>query len=151
MRNALLALTLFAAGCVAIPTANEIDDADESLTLAGEAMSRGDDATAAIHFETYVGKHPDQLMFRLHLADLQFKLQHLPAARLHYERFIAGAQSAPGSPKSNLVHCRTRLMEIAQQSGDRYGELLHRGIGLVLISREADYAELSAPREEILC
>jgi Tfp pilus assembly protein PilF len=151
MRILLLAFVLLAPGCVSFPTRSDVEDADESLTLAGEAMSRGDDATAATHFETYVGKHPDQLMFRLHLADLQFKLQHLPEARYHYERFIAGAQSASGSPKSHLVHCHTRLMEIAQQSGDRYGELLHRGIGLTKISREAESAEPSAPQEEILC
>ncbi|HXD87569.1 MAG TPA: hypothetical protein VN641_13815 [Urbifossiella sp.] len=154
MRIPLLAIALLAPGCVSLPTPSDVDDADESLTLAGEAMARGDDATAATHFEIYVGQHPDQLMFRLHLADLQFKLQHLPEARYHYERFIAGAQSAPGSPKSHLVHCRTRLMEIAQQSDDHYGELLHRGIGLVLltrVSREAESAEPRAPREEILC
>jgi predicted Zn-dependent protease len=154
MRTLLLVFALLAPGCVSIPTPSEVEDADESLTLAGEALSRGDDTTAATHFESYIGKHPDQLMFRLYLADLLFKLQRLPEARLHYERFVADAESAPGSPKNNLVHCRTRLMEIAQHSGDRFAELLHRGIGLALlakVSREAESAEPSAMREEILC
>lgn len=152
-----LILTL---GCASLPVAApsetpitiekpEIAVEDDPLTQAADCLARGDEPTAANHFEVYVRRNPDQLMFRVHLADLCFKLQRTTDAKAHYERFIAGAQDSTGTPQSRLVHCHTRLMEIAQEADDRFAELLHRGVGLViLMRRETDDRET---REEILC
>ena len=122
---------------------------DDPLTLAADSLARGDEPTAANHFEVYVRRNPDQLMFRVHLADLLFKLQRTVDAKPHYERFIADAQESTGTPQSRLVHCHTRLMEIAREADDRFAELLHRGVGLVLLTRQE--SEDRETREEILC
>jgi hypothetical protein len=44
-------------------------------------------------------------------------------------------------------------MELAQQAGDRYGELFHRGVGLLLLVKEQDRAadRDGAFCEEMLC
>lgn len=153
MRIFLVALgVLGVLGCVSLPSPSpgtEKPDPDEALTLAGEALARGDDQAAAAHFETYVRAHPEQIMFRLDLANLDFKLHRLAEARGHYERFIADAQASTGPPRDQLVHCRTRLMEIAQMNGDEFSELLHRGIGLVVLGRSS--AADDPLREVMLC
>jgi tetratricopeptide (TPR) repeat protein len=124
-------------------------EADDPLTVAAESLARGDQAEAARHFELYVKQHPEQVMFRLHLADLLFNMHRLEDAQAHYERFIADAESSTGPPRKHLVHCHTRLMEIARINDDRFAELLHRGIGLVRLTRQAiEDPEIS---EEILC
>lgn len=152
-----LILTL---GCTSLPVPEhsepptsielpEIAVEDDPLTQAADCLARGDEPAAANHFEVYVRRNPDQLMFRVHLADLCFKLQRTTDAKAHYERFIAGAQDSTGTPQSRLVHCHTRLMEIAQEASDTFGELFHRGVGLVILTRqESDDPET---REEILC
>ena len=125
------------------------EDSDDPLTLAAECLARGDQPAAATQFEIHVGKHPEQVMFRLHLADLLMKIHRVKEAQQHYERFIADVQDSTGSPKSHLVHCHTRMMEIAQLTDDRFVEVLHRGIGLVLLTRQE--TDDSLTREEILC
>lgn len=153
MRNIWPALGLCLwLGCAALPAperrpATAIEEEDP-LTLAAECLSRGDEPAAARHFESYVKAHPDQPMFRLHLADLLLKVGRDDDAWSHYTRFVADAQDA-SLLQSHLVHCHTKLMELAGKSGDRFGECLHRGIGFVLLSRQP--IEEDAVREEIVC
>jgi hypothetical protein len=155
MRFRWLALPLIGiAGCTALPSPELVqavvcEEADDPLTLAAECLGRGEESAAAGHFETYVRDHPDQVMFRIHLSDLLFKLHRLAEARSHYERFIGDAQDSTGPPKSRLIHCHTKLMEIAQLTDDRFGELFHRGVGLLLLTREETADEEVG--EEILC
>lgn len=152
MRGWWPALALcFACGCVGLPVlpAELPAPEDDPLTLAAESLAKGDDPTAATHFAAYVKAHPDQFMFRLYLADLYLKLDKPAEAKPHYERFIADAQDASAPPREHLVHCHTKLMEIAQKGNDRFGESLHRGIGLVLLTREA--AADAETKEEMLC
>jgi tetratricopeptide (TPR) repeat protein len=131
------------------PPKARLDEADDPLTVAAESLARGDQLEAARHFELYVKQHPEQVMFRLHLADLLFNMHRLEDAQAHYERFIADAESSTGPPRERLVHCHTRLMDIARINDDRFAELLHRGIGLVRLTRQ----EIEDPEtsEEILC
>ena len=116
----------------------------DTLTLAAECLERGDRAGAATHLECYVCRHPDQLMFRAQLAEMLLRLGRDGVARAHYERFAADAQSATGPVRNQLISAHTRLMEIAQRADDRFGELFHRGVGLLLLAREQ---EKLPPRE----
>jgi len=146
-------LPLVAIGCTALPPREAIENRGEepvdSLTLAAESLARGEESAAAGHFESYVRKNPDQVMFRAHLADLLFKLHRIQDAKVHYERFIADAQEMTSAPKAHLVHCHTKLMEIAQLVDDPFGEVFHRGVGLILLTREE--AVDDETREEMLC
>ena len=136
-------------GVLAGESANQVNDENDPLTLAADSLGRGDDSGAAKHFERHLRTHPDQLMFRVHLADLYLKSRRDDDAKAHYERFVADARDAGAVPQSQLVHCHTKLMEIAWRAADRFGERLHRGIGLVVLTRqETDDADV---REEILC
>jgi hypothetical protein len=127
----------------------------DTLTLAAECLERGDQAGAATHLESYVCRYPDQLMFRAQLAEMLLRLGRDGMARVHYERFAADAQSATGPVRGQLVNAHTRLMEIAQRSNDRFGELFHRGVGLLLLTREQERQTPAdadpAFAEEMLC
>jgi len=152
MRVAGIVFTFFTCGCAALPLPQVVPDVqtdDDPLSLAAECLARGDEPAAAAHFEAYVRLHPDQLMFRVHLADLLFKLHRQGEAQTHYDRFIAAAQDSTGAPRDRLVHCHTRLMVIAQSTNDGFAELFHRGVGLVILTRQ-DTGDLDT-REEILC
>src|SRR5437660_4685968 len=108
MRVAGIVLAFLTFGCAALPAPQPVPDVqpdDDPLTLAAECLARGDEPAAATHFETYIRRHPEQLIFRVHLADLLFKLQRLNEAKVQYERFIADAQDATGAPRDRLVHC----------------------------------------------
>lgn len=127
-----------------VPSTPEAEAEPDTLTLAAECLERGDRASAAAHLENYVCRHPDQLMFRAQLAEMLLRLGHDCTARAHYERFAADAQSATGPVRNQLISAHTRLMEIAQRANDRFGELFHRGVGLLLLAREQ---ERHPPRE----
>ena len=121
----------------------------DPLTLAAECLDRGDRTAAATHLDAYVGAHPDQIMFRAHLAELLLQLDRPAAAQAHFERFVATAQEATGPPRAHLVHCHTRLMEIAQRGDDRAGEVFHRGVGLLLLAGQMPAGDEAG--EAILC
>lgn len=110
----------------------------DSLTLAAESLERGDQAAAAHHLGDYVRSHPEQLMFRAQLAEMLIRLGRDEEAKIHFERFAADAQTATGPPQDHLVHVHTRLMEIAQRTGDGFGVAYHRGVGLLLLLKEQD-------------
>jgi hypothetical protein len=70
----------------------------------------------------------------------------------------ARQQSEPGEPGegvgSLLIHCHSRLMEIAELLGDGYAEHLNRGIGLLLLARvsaASPEAEKELPSEGLYC
>jgi len=153
MRPALALGLCFAIGCVSLPdplpAAIAEPAGDDPLTLAADCLARGDEPAAAGHFERYVRSHPDQLAFRVHLADLYLKLGRDAEAKCHFERFAGDAPGAAAGVQSHLVHCHTKLMEIAQGTDDRFGEVSNRGIGLLVLVRHGiDDADT---REEILC
>jgi hypothetical protein len=129
--------------------------ADDNLILAAGCIEKGDPAGAAEHLKRHVRAHPDQLMIRVYLAELLLKLSRLPDAQFHFEQFLADAQESAGPAREKILHCHTRLMEIAQRRDDAYGEHLHRGIGFVLLARQfdnvpADDAQVGF-RERLLC
>lgn len=119
---------------------------DDPLTLVAQCLGRGDSLCAAGHLETYVRAHPDQPLFRYQLAELYARSDRPAEARLHYERFVTEAEGPTLRPQ--VVAGHIKLMGMAQQSGDRFGELHHRGAGLLLLMREQDGA---TDRDPIFC
>lgn len=118
------------------------------LSLAAAYLEMDDEPGALPPLTCYMSAHPEQLVIRAHLADLLLRLKHSAEARTEFERCIASAQDRDdASALSQLVHCHTRLMEMAEADEDAYGEHLHRGIGLFLLARQR--AALPEP-EEIL-
>lgn len=105
------------------------------LSLAAAHLELGDDAGACPHLARYVEACPDQIMVRGHYAELLFRLKHMPEARAQFERYVIDAQEDGGPAANNLLHCHSRLMEIAESIEDEYFEHLHRGIGLLLLAR----------------
>ncbi len=129
-------------------TDGSIDDLPaDSLTLAARCLDRGDAPAAVAHLRAHVGRHPEQLMIRSYLAELLLRSGQPADAAGEFERFVAAAQDATGPPRAHLVHSHTRLMEIARDTGDEYGEALHRGVGLL---RLADQSADDGLRQELL-
>jgi len=126
----------------------EPDPAPDPLSLAAECLGRGDHANAAVHLEAHVRENPDQVMFRVQLAELLVRVGRDDTARIHFERFATDARRSTGPPRKHLIHVHTRLMEIAQRNDDRFGEVLHRGTGLLLLAEEQDGF---ADRDEGFC
>jgi tetratricopeptide (TPR) repeat protein len=112
--------------------------AQNHLSLAAAYLARGQDVRAASHLERYVGARPEHVMVRSHLAEVLLRLGRSDEARRHLERFAADVQDQPRLAAEHLVHCHSRLMEIAQGDGDAYGEHLHRGIGLYRLALERE-------------
>ncbi len=125
----------------------------DSLSLAAECLARGDEPAACEHLEAYVHAHPDQPLFRVQLAELQFKTGKPAAARANLERFV-GAAAELGQPlRPQRIQAHTTLMEFAALEGDTFKEVFHRGLGLLAIveQQDADPEHDEAFREQILC
>ena len=82
-----------------------------------------------------------------HYAELLLRLRAAAReARDQFERFVADVQDDAALADEHLVHCHSRLMEIAEGEEDEYAEHLHRGIGLYLLARQR--AALAEPGGE---
>jgi tetratricopeptide (TPR) repeat protein len=124
------------------------------LSLAAAYLKQNNAESACAHLAHYVEAHPDQLLNRARYAELLLKLHRLPEARTQFEQLVCDAQGQTGSVSFDLIHCHGRLMEIAQESDDRYDEHLHRGIGLFLLSQKGaalPASEEAFPKESLLC
>jgi hypothetical protein len=125
------------------------------LSVAASLLEQGEPAAAAPHLEKYVAAFPRHHIVRAHFAELLLRLHRLPEARRHFERFVADVQDVPELASKHLIHCHSRLMEIAEAEADEYQEHLHRGIGLYLLACEraalgdVESGELCA--ESVLC
>jgi tetratricopeptide (TPR) repeat protein len=125
------------------------------LSLAAAHIQQGDEAAAAKDLAEYLAAFPDHHVVRRHFAELLLRLHRPQEARAQFERFIADIQDDPELAAKHLIHCNSRLMEIAEDEGDEYAEHLHRGIGLYLLGCERaglpdpDDGELSV--ESVLC
>ncbi|OWK46657.1 hypothetical protein [Fimbriiglobus ruber] len=115
-----------------------VTPAEDGLSRAADCLDRGDELGALPHLQTHVRAHPDAIMIRAHLAELHFRLHQLDEARVEYERFVVDAQLVSGPANQHLIHCHTRLMEIAETTDHAFDEQLHRGIGLLLLVKRWD-------------
>jgi tetratricopeptide (TPR) repeat protein len=128
---------------------------DDDLGLAAVCIEKGDRAGAAEHLKKHIKAHPEQIMIRAYLAELCVQMKRLPEAQYQFEEFIAAAQDCDGPARKHVLHCHTRLKEIAQERDDPYAEHLHRGIGMVILARrlEDGLRDDAEPgfRERLLC
>jgi tetratricopeptide (TPR) repeat protein len=124
------------------------------LSLAAAYLAQGREAQAAGQLAAYLTAQPDHLVVRAHYADLLLRLARPQEARQQFQRFIADVQEHDRLAREHLVHCHSRLMEIAQAEADPYAEHLHRGIGLYLLACRRDEAAADAGplnAEALLC
>jgi tetratricopeptide (TPR) repeat protein len=122
------------------------------LSLAAAFLEKGDDAGACPHLGRYLKAHPEHQAIRVQYAELLWKLKRLKECRTAFESAVADAQEH--LPPSHLIHCHTRLMQLAEAEEDEYAEHLNRGVGLYLLARErATLGEKDAPLtvEGLLC
>jgi predicted Zn-dependent protease len=124
------------------------------LSLAAAYLAQGNDEHAVPHLARYLDAQPDHLIVRAHYADLLLRLARPRAAREQFERFVAAVQDHETLAREHLVHCHSRIMAIAEEQEDAYGEHLNRGIGLYLLAcRRAELAETESELngEALLC
>jgi tetratricopeptide (TPR) repeat protein len=106
------------------------------LSLAAARLEKGDVPRACGHLERYLAVDTQNLLVRLHYAELLWREKRLEPARAEFRRFAADAQGSRLPALGPLIHCHSRLMEIAEVAEDEYDEHLQRGIGLFLLSRD---------------
>lgn len=104
------------------------------LTQAAACIERGELTAAIDIIARHVQDHPEQFTVRAYLAEMYWRQDRWPDAQIEFARFIADAQSSGAEP-ARLIHGHTRLMAIAEKTGDRDMEHLHRGIGLYWLAR----------------
>ncbi len=124
------------------------------LSLAAAHLENGDEASAAAHLAQYLAYHPEQVAVRIQYAELLWRLQRFAEAGVEYEKYVADAAEAGASNRRRWIHCHGRLLEVAEKTGDRYAEYLHRGIGLYLLAccrTELDDPQGALPAEGLLC
>jgi tetratricopeptide (TPR) repeat protein len=104
------------------------------LSLAAAYSAMGAEDRAVEYLTRYVQKQPDHVAVRAHLAEILLRTQRPEAAREQFERCVADLQARPESDLARLIHCQSRLVELAEIFQDEYAERLHRGIGLYLMA-----------------
>src|SRR5262245_40778389 len=118
------------------PTAAAQAQAVNHLGLAATCLEKGDEAGALPHLAQYLMANPDHLVGRAHYAELLLRLHHDAEARCEFERFASDCPGRTAAHQKQLIHCHSRLMEIAEAGNKDYEEHLHRGIGLYLLARQ---------------
>lgn len=140
-------ITIAAIGCIepfalfdntdtvdAAPTVTVMEEtADNALNSAADCLERGDSLAAIPHLEEYLEHYPQALMLRAQLAELYLQQEQTINAQSEFERFISEAQTSDGQAHRHMVHCQTRLMELAELEGDRAAMCRHQAIGLWLL------------------
>jgi tetratricopeptide (TPR) repeat protein len=106
------------------------------LSLAAAYLEMDDPKAACAHLGLYLQGRPDHLLVRAQYAELLHRLERPAEARVQFERFVADSQDCGDLHNRYLIHCHTRLMEIAEDEASDYDEYLHRGIGLWLLARQ---------------
>lgn len=124
------------------------------LSLAAVALGENREERACRYLALYLAAHPKHVAIRGHYADLLKQLNHLEEARVQFVHFTEDVQKDDYLADEHLIHCHTCLMQIAEKTGRRYEEHLHRGMGLLMLAHqraklEEESAKLST--ESLLC
>src|SRR5207248_5663456 len=86
------------------------------LSLAAAHLQSNDDAGACPHLGRYVEARPDEVLVRGHYAELLYRLGRNREAHEQFARFIEDAQQQGGPAANQLIHCHSRLMQIAEKN-----------------------------------
>jgi tetratricopeptide (TPR) repeat protein len=125
------------------------------LSLAAALLELGKTEAACIQLGKYVAANAGDIDIRLQYAELLARLHQDREARAQFERCVRDAQEQAGeAAAAHLIHCHSRLMEIAEAAEDSYEEHLNRGIGLYLLARQATgvaEAEGEVSSESLYC
>jgi Tfp pilus assembly protein PilF len=119
---------------VAATRAEAALDPDFLLGRATSLAAQGDHEAAAEQLTQYITLRPEHLSARAQLGELLFRQGKHEEARLQLELFIALAQDHGEPAFRHLIHCHSRLVEIAEEQNNDYEEHLNRGIGLFLLA-----------------
>src|SRR5258708_2688683 len=104
------------------------------LSLAAAYCAKGADGRGVENWTSYLQKQPDHVAVRAHLAEILLRVQCPEAARAQFERCVTDLQERSEIDPGKLIHCHSRLGELAEIFEDEYAERLHRGIGLYLLA-----------------
>jgi tetratricopeptide (TPR) repeat protein len=124
------------------------------LSLAAAYLAVGEEKQAAEQLERYLDVKPEHFLVRGQYAELLWRLDRLESAREQFERFDADIQDCETPAQQQLVHCHSRLMDIASRTEDDYARHLHRGIALYWLARQSSEtigAEDELPSEGLFC
>lgn len=123
------------------------------LSLAAAYLDQGQEDKACRFLTLYVAAHPRHLSVRAQYAELLHRLRRFTEARHEFENFVAEIQADDRLAAEHLIHCHSRLMQIAEVQCQEYDEHLNRGIGLLLLARQRDSGEVPAEisSESLLC
>jgi tetratricopeptide (TPR) repeat protein len=108
------------------------------LSLAAAHLAQGREDEAAEQLRLYLNQQPEHSQVRGQYAELLLRLDRLDAAREQFERFEVEIQDHETLARQHLVHCHSRLLEIATRLDDEYAKHLHRGIALYWLARQRD-------------
>jgi tetratricopeptide (TPR) repeat protein len=117
------------------------------LSLAAAYLAQAKEEQAAEQLKQYLNKQPDHFVVRGEYAELLLRLGLLETAREQFEHFEADIQDHETLARKHLVHCHSRLLEIAERLEDEYAVHLHRGIALYWLARQR--AELTDAGDEL--
>jgi tetratricopeptide (TPR) repeat protein len=140
--------------CYERSLAADADLTRNHLSLAAAYLEENDRDSACAHLASYVHGNPEKLLIRVHYAELLLQLRRLHEARVEFEQLVFNSQKKSGATSPDLIHCHSRLVEIAEASDDVYNEHLHRGIGLYLLARKRSSLpdpDDDLPAESLLC
>jgi hypothetical protein len=124
------------------------------LSLAAGYVALCRDGEAAGHLRRYLEAQPEHHTVRGYYAEVLLRLQRAKEARVEFERFIAGIQEDHDLAARHLIHCHSRLLEIALSEGDDYAVHLQRGIGFYLLALERGHllsSNTTLSAEALLC
>lgn len=103
------------------------------LLKATACLEANDLVGASSILQRYLLAFPDAVLVRLQLAELFFKMARYDESQQQFKAALAEVID-PELPRHCRLHGHSRLVDIAAHQKDRFGEELHRGIGLMLLA-----------------
>src|SRR5207244_253735 len=97
---------------------------------------------------------PDHAKARYYFAELLWKLGKHRQARPQFECAVAQLQQETKTDIRHLIHCHGRLLQLAEDEGDKFQAHLNRGIGLYWLARGRALVgdpDGDLPAEGLLC
>jgi thioredoxin-like negative regulator of GroEL len=154
MRQAWLTLVLVCVGCQSfterpparlpppaqlpvndLPTPQPLAEMEQkAIKQAKELADHKQENEACALLADFVGKYPDRCEAHLVYGSLLLQTKQIEAARGEFEEFLKRCKDTRPERIRMLIQAHEGLADIAKGSSDVYGEHLHRGIGLYLMT-----------------